>query len=47
MKEIIVMNSFSEEEYNELLQQAVAVIETSRLRIAKQMNSIAVTSYWE
>ena len=34
-------------DYNELLQQAVAVIETSRLRIAKQLNTIAMSSYWE
>ena len=38
---------FNEEDYNELLQQAVAVIEVSRLRIAKQLNTVAMSSYWE
>ena len=47
MKDLTVIRSFSEEDYNELLQQAVAVIETSRLRIAKQLNTIAMSSYWE
>lgn len=47
MKNLTVIRPFSEEDYNELLQQAVAVIETSRLRIAKQLNTIAMSSYWE
>lgn len=47
MKDLTVTRPFSEEDYNELLQQAVAVIETSRLRIAKQLNTIAISSYWE
>ena len=47
MKDLTVTKPFSEEDYNELLQQAVAVIETSRLRIAKQLNTIAMSSYWE
>ena len=47
MKDLTVIKPFSEEDYNELLQQAVAVIETSRLRIAKQLNTIALSSYWE
>ena len=47
MKDLTVTRSFSEEDYNELLQQAVAVIETSRLRIAKQLNTIAMSSYWK
>lgn len=38
---------FNENEYNKLLQQAVAVIETSRLRIAKQLNTIVLSAYWE
>ena len=33
MKDLTVTRPFSEEDYNELLQQAVAVIETSRLRL--------------
>ena len=47
MKDLTVTRPFSEEDYNELLQQAVAVIETSRLRIAKQLNTSAMSSYWE
>ena len=39
MKDLTVSRPFSEEEYNALLQQAVAVIESSRLQIAKQLNS--------
>ncbi len=47
MKDITVSRTFNEEEYNELLRQAVAVIETSRLHIAKQLNTVAMSSYWE
>ena len=47
MKDSTVRKPFSEDDYNELLQQAVAVIETSRLRIAKHLNTIAMSSYWE
>ena len=35
MKDLTVTKPFSQDEYNELLQQAVAVIEASRLQIAK------------
>jgi Uncharacterized conserved protein len=47
MKDFTITRPFSEEEYNELLQKAVAVIETSRLQIAKQLNTAAMSSYWE
>lgn len=47
MKDFAVSQQFNEEEYNKLLQQAVAVIEVSRQRIAKQLNTIAISSYWE
>ena len=47
MKDITVSRTFNEEEYKELLRQAVAVIETSRLQIAKQLNTVAMSSYWE
>ena len=47
MKDLTVTRPFNEDEYNELLRQAVAVIETSRLQIAKQLNSVAMSSYWE
>ena len=45
MEDLTVTRPFSEEDYNELLQQAVAVIETSRLRIAKQLNTIQLTHF--
>lgn len=44
MKDLTVTRTFNEEEYNELLRQAVAVIETSRLQIAKQQNTVAMSS---
>ncbi|MBR5142039.1 MAG: DUF1016 family protein [Bacteroidales bacterium] len=47
MEEVILSGSFNEDEYNELLQQAVAVIESSRLHIAKQLNTVVMSSYWE
>ena len=47
MKDLTVSRPFNEGEYNELLRQAVAVIEISRLQIAKQLNTIAMSSYWE
>ena len=47
MKDLTVPRPFNEDEYNELLRRTVAVIETSRLQIAKQLNSVAMSSYWE
>ena len=47
MNDLNIAKPFSEKDYNELLQQTVAVIETSRLRIAKQLNTIAISTYWE
>ena len=47
MKNISALKSFNEEEYNVLLRQAVAVIESSRVQIAKQLNTVAMSSYWE
>ena len=47
MKDLTVSRPFNEDEYNELLRQAVAVIETSRLQIAKQLNTVTMSSYWE
>ena len=47
MENLAFPTTFNEEDYNELLQRAVAVIETSRLHIAKQLNTIAMSSYWE
>ena len=37
----------NEDEYNALLQQTVAVIETSRFKVAKQLNASVISSYWE
>ena len=45
MKDLTVSRPFNENEYNELLRQAVAVIEKSRLQIAKQLNTVAMSSY--
>ena len=47
MKDISVTTTFCEKDYTDLLQQAVAVIETSRLQIAKQLNTVTMSSYWE
>ena len=47
MENLTISMPFKEEDYNELLQQTVAVIEVSRLRIAKQLNTVAMSSYWE
>lgn len=47
MKDISVTTTFCEKDYTALLQQAVAVIETSRLQIAKQLNTVTMSSYWE
>jgi hypothetical protein len=45
MNDLTYTNTFNEE-YNNILQQAVAVIESSRVRLAKQMNNIVISSYW-
>ena len=47
MKDLTVSRPFNEDEYNELLRQAVAVIDKSWLQIAKQLNTVAMSSYWE
>lgn len=40
-------DKYLEEEYQELLQDTIAVIESSRIRIAKQINSSVTSSHWE
>lgn len=40
-------DKYMEEEYQELLQDTIAVIESSRIRIAKQINSSVTSSHWE
>lgn len=47
MSDIDVPMIFAEDDYNELLRRAVAVIETSRIQIAKRLNSVVMSSYWE
>ena len=47
MKDISITNPFNEKDYTDLLQQAVAVIESSRLQIARQLNTVTMSSYWE
>ncbi len=47
MTEQTILQHLNEDEYNGLLQQAVAVIETSRIQIAKQLSTIVTSSYWE
>ena len=47
MKNLTITKPFNEDDYNELLRQAVAVIESSRLQIAKQLNMVAMSSYWD
>ena len=47
MDNFSITKPLNEEEYKQLLRQAVAVIEASRLQIAKQLNSVAMSSYWE
>lgn len=34
-------------EYDRLLKEAVEVIETSRLQVAKQVNNVVMSSYWK
>ena len=45
--DIAIAKPINEDEYNELLRQAVAVIEASRTQIAKQLNTMVMSSYWE
>ena len=44
MSDIDVPMIFAEDDYNELLRRAVAVIETSRIQIAKRLNSVVMSS---
>ena len=45
--EEITKQVFSENEYQELLQQAVAVINDTRQRVAKQVNGNITSAYWK
>ena len=45
--EEITKQGLSENEYQELLQQAVAVINDTRQRVAKQVNGNVTSAYWK
>jgi hypothetical protein len=45
MNDLIHTNTLNEEEYNEILQQAVAVIESSRVRLAKYKTATGCRSF--
>ncbi|MBQ3608249.1 MAG: DUF1016 family protein [Bacteroidales bacterium] len=47
MENLTVSRTLNEDEYNELLRQTVAVIETYRFQTAKHLNTAAMSSYWE
>ena len=47
MKTEITTKPTVENEYDELFKEAVEVIETSRLQIAKQVNNVVMSSYWK
>ncbi|MBR5551552.1 MAG: DUF1016 family protein [Muribaculaceae bacterium] len=47
MTDRAIITTFNEDDYAKLLQQAVAVIDASRLQIAKQLNAVAISTYWE
>ena len=39
--------NYDEKDYQELLHDTIAVIESSRVRIAKQINTSIISSHWE
>ena len=43
----ITTSQYSESEYNEILRQAVALIEQGRFALARQCNKIVSAAYWE
>ena len=47
MKDLTLLKSLTEDEYNQLLRQAVAVIEASRIQIAKQQYLLPKTKLQE
>ena len=40
-------NNYKEEDYQDLLHETIAVIESSRVQIAKQINTTIISSHWE
>ena len=47
IKNVNVSDNYAEEDYQELLHDTIAVIESSRVRIAKQINTSIMSSHWE
>ena len=47
MEDNLNITQFSESDYNEILRQAVAVIEQSRVSLAKQCNATISAAHWE
>ena len=47
IKKLNASDNYSEKDYHELLHDTIAVIESSRVRIAKQINASIISSHWE
>ena len=47
VKNVNVSDDYKEDDYQDLLYETIAVIESSRLRIAKQVNTTVMSSHWE
>ena len=47
VKNVNVSDDYKEDDYQDLLYETIAVIESSRLRIAKQVNTAVMSSHWE
>ena len=47
IKNVNASDNYVEEDYQELLHDTIAVIESSRVRIAKQINTTIMSSHWE
>ena len=47
VKNVNVSDDYKEEDYQDLLHETIAVIESSRVRIAKQVNTAVMYSHWE
>ena len=47
VKNVNVSDDYKEEDYQDLLHETIAVIESSRVRIAKQVNTTVMSSHWE
>ena len=47
IKNVIVSDNYAEKDYQELLHDTIAVIESSRVQIAKQINTTIMSSHWE